>query len=482
MRPILVGASLLYALTVAPSALSAQQPGTSLGGCLDPDRPTPAHACNDRLDDYIRSQMREMNIPGLSVAVVQRGTVVKARGYGLANVETSTPATEQTVYKSASLCKQFIGAAIMLLVQEGKVRLDDRAAIYLDGSPEQWRDITVRQLLTHTSGLVRSFPNFDPNREQPIASVIATAYQVPLRSAPGAKWAYSNVGYYILAEIINKTSGTSWDAFIAERLFVPAGMRTMRPTTFAELVPNRARGYAIDRSSKRMINAEDWMAVQPSGAFLSTVLDMAKWDIFLDRKNPIVDTLRTQMWTQVTLTDGSHANYGYGWIVDSILGRTRLHHDGQYPGFRSDYERFPDDHLSVIVLANFDHPGVESLAMKIAGFYAPTLAGPPFTLRATASRPNVPRGQPVSLTFDARDDGKPAPVSVMELAVRDARDSVVYSERKPNQHFLSGETKTQTVSWQPTTPGTYSVDVAVYGPKAVPLYARRVKAVTFIAE
>ena len=95
MRPILIGASLLHALIVAPSSLSAQRPATSLGRCLDPDRPTPAHACNDRLDDYIRSQMREMNIPGLSVAVVQRGAIVKARGYGLANVETSTPATEQ---------------------------------------------------------------------------------------------------------------------------------------------------------------------------------------------------------------------------------------------------------------------------------------------------------------------------------------------------------------------------------------------------
>lgn len=159
-----------------------------------------------------------------------------------------------------------------------------------------------------------------------------------------------------------------------------------------------------------------------------------------------------------------------------------LHHDGQFPGFRSDYERFPDDQLSVIVLANLDDPGVESLAMKIAGFYARALAGPPFALSVRASTSSVSKGQAISITPEAGDDGKAAPASVMELEIRDASDSLVYRQRTPNQNFLAGETKSHVVSWQRTKPGVYSVNVAVYGPKAVPMYARRSKAITFIAE
>ena len=151
--------------------------------------------------------MREMNIPGLSLAVLRDGKVIKTSGYGVANIETDTPATAETEYRIASLSKQFIAAAVLLLVQDGKIKLDDKASLYLDQPPAAWEDITLRQLLTHTSGISRDPADYHPYVQQPITDVIHAAYALPLSFQPGQGWLYSNVGYYILAEVITKASG-----------------------------------------------------------------------------------------------------------------------------------------------------------------------------------------------------------------------------------------------------------------------------------
>jgi Beta-lactamase len=149
----------------------------------------------DQVDDYVKQRMHELHIPGLSMAVVKEGQIVKASGYGMANLETSSPATPETVYKAASLSKPFIAAAILLLMQEGQIGLDDKVSKYLEGSPVTWKEITVRHLLTHTSGIVRDPADYHPYSEQPITDVIRSVYPVPLSFPPGYKWLYSNVGY-----------------------------------------------------------------------------------------------------------------------------------------------------------------------------------------------------------------------------------------------------------------------------------------------
>jgi len=438
----------------------------------------PPAAAQTGVDAYIRETMRESGIPGLSIAVVKGGKVVKASGYGIANLETNTPATPHTVYKTASLSKQFIAAAIMLLVQEGKVRLDDKASGYLDGSPESWKDITVRHLLTGTSGIVRDpkESDYEPYREQPVTDVIRAAYPIPLRFSPGEKWSYSNVGYYVLAEIINKASGKPWDEFIAERLFVPAGMKSTRLTTTTEIVPHRAAGYR--NTSKGRVNAEDWIAPRPSGAFLSTVLDMAKWDAFLDSTRILTDSSKRLMWTRANLSSGAPTNYGFGWIIDSFLGRARIHHDGQFPGFRSDYEKFPDDSLTVIVLANSDNARVEWLALKIAGFYAPTLTAPRFVLRADAPAGRITSGSPVPVRMTAKAEDKASPETVFEIEIWDSSDKSAFKASKSNENFVAGETKTYDFRWTPTKPGIYQVNIAAFGPRYSPPYVMTPKATT----
>ena len=179
--------------------------------------------------------------------MVEKGRLIKAAGYGLANVETDTPATPETVYKIASLSKQFLAAAVMLLVEEGKIGLDDKAQQYLNGWPECWKNITVRHLLTHTSGIVRDPIDYHPYKEQPPAEVIESVYPMPLKFQPGEKFLYSNVGYYVLAEIIGKASGQPWSEFISERLFAPAGMTATRVLTLTAIVPHRAKRLRAHR-------------------------------------------------------------------------------------------------------------------------------------------------------------------------------------------------------------------------------------------
>jgi D-alanyl-D-alanine carboxypeptidase len=329
----------------------------------------PTIAGADPTDDFIRAQMKRQNIPGLSLVVVKNGEVVKAEGYGFADIKLQVPATPDTVYKIASVSKQFIATGIMLLVQKGRLDLDDRISKYLEGTPETWKDIRIRHLLTHTSGIVREAPGFDPSRIQSDADVVKGAYDSPLRFPPGTKWEYGNVGYFALAEIIRKVSGRPWTDYLNEKVFKPSGMETTHPTNTKVNLPNRARGYS---DNDKLLDANDWPALRPSGAFLSTVLDLAKWDAVLDTNKVLSRSTRRKMWTPVKLNDGAARPYGLGWELTSIAGRKTVHHSGGMPGFRAMFARFVEDRLTVIALMNLDDVDREAIVSGVAKFYLPS--------------------------------------------------------------------------------------------------------------
>ena len=320
--------------------------------------------------DYLTAEMRERHIPGLSLAVLKGGQVIKAEGYGLANVELNVPAWPETVYKIGSVSKQFIATGVMLLMQEGKLSLNDEVGKFLEGTPDTWKGITVRHLLTHTSGIVREAPGFDPLKIQADADVIKTAYPLPLRFAPGERWEYCNVGYFTLAEIIRRASGQPWDEYLGERLFRPLDMRATRATTIPMWC--RTRGGYVWRDGK-LYNSEIYFALRPSGAFLSSVLDLAKWDAALDTDRILKRSLREQMWTPVTLNNGASHPYGFGWELAPVGGHRRVSHGGSLPGFRAALARFLDDQLTVVILANSDSANSSSLAVGVAALYLPGL-------------------------------------------------------------------------------------------------------------
>ena len=259
----------------------------------------------DKIDDYVKAEMQRQHIPGTSIAVLKDGKIIKAEGYGLANVELNVPARPETVYKIGSASKQLIAAGIMILIQDGKLSLDDKISKFLEGTPDTWKEITIRHLLTHTSGLVREAPGFDPLKIQDDADVIKTAYPLPLRFAPGEKWEYCNVGYFSLAEIIRKVSGKPWGDYLNERLFLPLEMNVTRTTTMTEIIQNRASGY-VWRNNK-LENASIYLALRPSGAFISSVLDLAKWDAALYADKILKSSVRDQMWSPVKLNTSPRA-------------------------------------------------------------------------------------------------------------------------------------------------------------------------------
>lgn len=320
----------------------------------------------DSVDAFVEAEMSRQHIPGLSLAVVRGGTVVKAKGYGLADVDRREPVTPETVFKIGSVSKQFLASGIMLLAQEGKLSVDDLVSKHLAGTPGTWGGITLRHFLTHTSGVIREGPAFSPATTRPDSVVVQSAYGAPLQFPTGSRWQYCNVCYFALADIIARTSGVPWDAFFTRRIFAPLGMTSTRTTTH-EAIPRAAVGYAW--RGEQFVAAQQFVALRPSGAFISSVLDLAKWDAALYRDNVLTRASREAMWTPVRLSDGRAHAYGFGWELDSLDGHRGVSHGGSLPGFRAEMARFPDDSLTVIVLTNGDGAAPAIIATGVARAY-----------------------------------------------------------------------------------------------------------------
>lgn len=332
----------------------------------------------DEIDDYVQKQMGRRHIPGVSVAVVKGGEVVKLKGYGLANIETNTPATEETVYQLASVTKTFTATAVVMLSEEGKFGLDDKIAAHLKDLPDAWKEVTIRQLLNHTSGIksYTSIPSFHetPRKDFPRLEIIDLVAKAPLEFAPGAEHRYSNTGYFLLGLLIEEASGKPYGEFMAERIFQPLGMSRTRANDHSAIIPGRAHGYSWD--GKELKNGEYVSPSQPyaAGMLTSTVADMLKWDAALASGKLLGAQTLEGMWAPAQLSGGEKAGYGLGWQTSEVNGHRLISHGGGIDGFSTNLSRFVDDKLTVIVLANAGGVDVGRLAQGIAGIAEPKLA------------------------------------------------------------------------------------------------------------
>jgi len=333
----------------------------------------------DGVDVYLKAQMAAQHIPGLSVAVVQDGTVVKTAAYGLSDAEAKTPATLNTLYGLGSCTKPFTAVAVLQLVEAGKVSLDAPVSRYLDGLPAAWSAITVRELLTHTSGL----PNYrlaldfaklsDPKYKQPNAVVALLAGKL-LDFPPGTRFEYSNTNYHLLGRLIEKVSGQSYGAYLASHQFQVAGMTATRLSDPPARVPNQAVGYDWDGKT-RLPNATflpGALDVGDSG-LLSTAGDLAKWATALASGRLVSDATLKQMITPGTLSDGTPVTYGLGLVISSYKGRALVGHSGAVPGYSISIFYFPESKLSVILLCNLytGIPLTDAMALEVAKQYLP---------------------------------------------------------------------------------------------------------------
>ena len=340
----------------------------------------------DRIDDYVNAEMQKQQLAGVALAVIKNGKQIKVKTYGLSNVELNTPVQPQTVFKIGSVSKQFIAAAVLLLADESKLRLDDPITKYLEGAPATWDEITIKHLLSHTSGLPRESPGFSALKVQPDAEVIKAAYGVSLLFQPGEKFEYCNLGYFILAEIVHKVSATPWPDFVRQRIFEPLGMTASQVTDNRSIIAQRASGYASVDGSRR--NAAILLAVRPSGAFVSSLADLVKWNAALDARKVLRAASWDQAWTPVALNDGTKAPYGLGWYIEQTGPYQLVHHGGAINGFRAQYSRFDEQQLRIILLTNAEAARTDLMALRIADHFLPGLLPQrkPITLSAEALR------------------------------------------------------------------------------------------------
>jgi CubicO group peptidase (beta-lactamase class C family) len=335
-------------------------------------------ASADKVDDYVKAEMERRHIPGLSMAVVRNGEIVKAQGYGLSNLELNVAATPETIYQSGSVGKQFTATLVMMLVEEGKLALDDRIGKHIPGAPEAWKDIAVRHLLTHTSGLSNAlYGKMDMRRDYTEDELVKELAALPLDFPPGEKWNYSNPGYVMLGILVHKVTGKFYGDMLREKIFGPLGMMTARILTEADIVPNRADGY---RLVKGELKNQDWVSptlnTTADGALYLTVLDMAKWDAALDSEKLLKRASLDLMWTPVKLNDGQPAQpgYGFGWMTGETRGHRVVQHGGVWQGFSAHITRYLGKKLSVIVMTNLAGVNAGKIAEGIAGHYEPELA------------------------------------------------------------------------------------------------------------
>lgn len=312
--------------------------------------------------------MRQQHMAGLSLGIIVQGRVVLTKGYGLANVEQRVRASPQSVYKLGSVSKHMVAAAIMLLVQQ-QLRLTDSLPRFFKGAPPAWQHITVRHLLNHTSGLPRDSPVLDNLKPQPDSVLIQGAYPRPLLFAPGTAWRYCNLGYFMLADIIRQLTGQSFASFMQEQVFAKYHLSHTRTTSFAALVPHRAAGYQYTLG-ERLLNAPDYLALRPSGAFLSSVDDILRWELLIQQHQLLRPDNWAQMWRDTVRTtnapQASREYYGYGWDVGTYHQRLVVHHDGTLPGFTSSYFRFPGSKTALVVLTNADNAYPRTVALRLA--------------------------------------------------------------------------------------------------------------------
>lgn len=309
------------------------------------------------------------NAPGASVLVLRDGKPVIRHSYGLANLEEHTPATPTTNYRLASVTKQFTAASILLLAEDGKLQLDDSIRKWLTTLPEVAGVMTIRQVLSHRSGLI-DYEDVIP-AEMTAQLHDADVLQI-LESqdrtyfTPGTAYRYSNSGYSLLALIVGKASGRDFAAFLRERIFVPLGMNdTIAYEEGISTVGNRAYGYSEASGSWERTDQSQTSAVLGDGGIYSSIDDLAKWDAALYDDRLLRAQSRKLAFTPVTSTDDPTVEYGMGW---RITGET-LWHSGETLGFRNVIVRYPQRHMTVIVLTNRNDPEPYRTALAIAQLF-----------------------------------------------------------------------------------------------------------------
>ncbi len=334
-----------------------------------------------QIDQYIQSQMSRQTIPGLSLAINLDGKVALQKAYGTTNVETKALVTSNTIFQIGSVTKQFTAASIMLLVQDGRLNLDQSIRVFFSELPMEWSGITVRHLLQHTAGLYRGeghLEAFDAGKIYNMNELVLAISKIPLRDAPGVSFEYSNIGYMVLGALIEKISGKSYFVFLRERIFSPLKMDSAAAILSSTSNTNIATGYTFNEGKLVPIDYSPtlrfWLSlIAGTGGLQMSAPDLAKWDLALNTEQILSKASLAQMWEPAKLQDGSNVPYGFAWLLGEVNNHTFVSHNGSIFGFASHFERHAAQRLSVIVLVNGEVQSLDKMTAKIAAIIYPDL-------------------------------------------------------------------------------------------------------------
>ncbi|HEU4776799.1 MAG TPA: serine hydrolase domain-containing protein [Telluria sp.] len=344
---------------------------------------------NADIDAYVQAKLIEGRIPGISIAVIDNGRLLYAKSYGYANLEAKTPMTPEHRLEIGSISKTFTAVAAMLLVEEGRLNLDAKISTYIGPVLPSWEMITVRHLLNHTSGLPENPDSATMNALQnhvaPESEFLERYRNIPAVTPPGQIWSYSNIGYDVLGIILGRVTGKFYGAYVQEKVFGPLGMEHTRIMGPADNGSGLATGY--QRNSHQQIEPRrlapgelQYLSMAASG-IESTALDLAKYDAALRGDTLLRASSREAMWTISALVAArtgdmrADVNYGLGWFLSTVDTYRKVYHSGGMPAYISDFIRYQDQGMSVVVLTNQGYEGKVPQVMSrgIAKMYHPEL-------------------------------------------------------------------------------------------------------------
>ncbi|NPC72592.1 beta-lactamase family protein [Corallococcus exiguus] len=342
-------------------------------------RPAQARdSLRERIDAFVRAEQKRLGVPGLAVGVVSHGRVVLAKGYGFANLEHQVPVGTDTLFQSGSVGKMFTATALMLQVEAGRVSLSDSVTKYFPDAPATWKPITVRHLLTHTSGIKDLEGLLDERKDYTEQEFAEFIYKLPLEFPAGLRWNYSNSGYVLLGLLVNRVAGMTYQEVLGRQVFKPAGMKTARGISEADVIPNRAAGYELVGG---VVKNQQWVSqslnTTGDGALYFSLKDMLAWEEAVAKQALLTQDSWREVLSPVKLNSGASQPYGFGWEVLERNGQPLHRHTGSWQGFRTAYSRFLGDELSIVVLANLDKSNPALLVEGIAAIVNPALAVPP---------------------------------------------------------------------------------------------------------
>jgi CubicO group peptidase (beta-lactamase class C family) len=353
--------------------------------CLETTAQAPA--LPDTVDRFIRAELARQRIPGMSVAILRGDRVLLARGYGFADLEQRLPATDSTLYPVGSLTKPITAAAIVRLAQQGRLQLGDPITRYLPEGSAVWRGVTIRHLLTHTSGIPQD-TMLDPTRDYSESQMVRSAAQ-PLQFKPGQRQSYSSTGYALLGVIMHRVTGQSWGDFLRDQIFQPLGMGTARVNSDSDKAPRAVGYYLVDDSLQKPDPVSPSINSAADCCLSLSVRDLAQWTIGLNHQEVLGRAGWELSWTPVRLNNGGRYPYGLGWNLLEQRGYRRIGHSGAWLGCHATLQRYPEFDLTVIVLLNLGQANSEGIAVGIAGLVEPALAAP-HHLAGGVKGPNPP--------------------------------------------------------------------------------------------